>query len=93
MGELTTHVDTVINNAGVYGRRVGLKDVRAEDMVGDFTVNSIGPLLVVQQLHKAGLLGGRAPSLVANVTSKMGSVDDNGSGGSYAYRWVGACRG
>ena len=29
---------------------------------------------------------GAGATIVANVTSKMGSIDDNGSGGSYAYR-------
>ena len=46
---------------------------------------------MTQQLRKAGLLGsknggGGGGSLIANMTSKMGSVDDNGSGGTYAYR-------
>ena len=34
--------------------------------------------------RRRGLLGGQTPSLVANVTSKVGSVDDNQSGGGYA---------
>ena len=42
----------VINNAGIYSRRVGLEDVAAADMIADFTTNCVGPLLVVQQLHK-----------------------------------------
>ena len=43
-------------------------------------------MLVVQQLRKQGLLGGDKPSLIANLSSKVGSIDDNGSGGGYAYR-------
>lgn len=35
-------------------------------------------------LRRRGLLGGQTPSVVANVTSKVGSVDDNKSGGGYA---------
>lgn len=84
--QLTPHADVVINNAGVYGRRVGLTDVSADHMLFAFTTNCIGPLLTVQALHRVGVLGGSKPTLVASVTSKMGSVDDNGSGGSYAYR-------
>ena len=42
----------MINNAGIYSRRVGLGDVTATDMLADFTTNCVGPLLVVQQLHK-----------------------------------------
>lgn len=42
----------VINNAGVYGRRVGLEEINYDDMIFAFTTNCVGPLLVVQQLHK-----------------------------------------
>lgn len=56
----------------------------AEHMLEAFKVNAIGPLLVTQNLVKAGLL--KNPSLIANITSKMGSVMDNTSGGVYPYR-------
>ncbi|GAB4820966.1 hypothetical protein N2152v2_008012 [Parachlorella kessleri] len=78
-----SHLDLVINNAGIV-RRAGLADVTAADMLDCFVTNTIGPLLVTQQLHKQGLL--RAESMVAQITSKVGSIDDNGRGGSYAYR-------
>lgn len=85
------HIDLLINNAGVYGsaghtKRMDVEDVTEEEMLLCFRTNTIGPLIVVQQLLKAGKLGGAAPSLVGNVTSKVGSVADNGSGGGYAYR-------
>lgn len=83
---LVDHVDLVINNAGIYGERVTFDDVDAEVMMEVYKVNTIGPLLVSQQLRKQGLLGGKKQTIIANVTSKVGSVDDNGSGGSYAYR-------
>ncbi|MDF1561591.1 MAG: SDR family oxidoreductase [Deltaproteobacteria bacterium] len=49
-----------------------------------FDTNAVGPLRVVEALHRAGLLsrGGR----IGLVTSRMGSIADNTSGGSYAYR-------
>ncbi|PSC75715.1 NADH-dependent fumarate reductase [Micractinium conductrix] len=84
--KLAPHIDLLINNAGVYSRRVGFSDVTHDDMLAAFTTNAIGPLMVVQQLHKRGVLGGARPTLVANVTSKVGSIDDNKSGGGYAYR-------
>ncbi|PRW55919.1 hypothetical protein C2E21_5144 [Chlorella sorokiniana] len=84
---LAPHVDLLVNNAGVTDGWKELGEVTAQDMLDCFTANCIGPLLVTQQLHKQGLLGGRAgSSLVANMTSKMGSIDDNGSGSDYAYR-------
>jgi NAD(P)-dependent dehydrogenase (short-subunit alcohol dehydrogenase family) len=80
------HVDYVINNAGVYGpKALEVDTVTAEDMIETYKVNTIGPLLVVQQLLKQGLIGPPG-TVVGNVTSKVGSVSDNGSGGSYAYR-------
>lgn len=81
----TGHVDYVINNAGVYGRRVGLDTATAEDMLYAFQTNTIGPMLVVQQLFKQNLIGS-PETVIASVTSKMGSIEDNTSGGSYAYR-------
>ncbi|PSC72928.1 hypothetical protein C2E20_3850 isoform A [Micractinium conductrix] len=85
---LAPHVDLLVNNAGVTDGWKGLEDVSLQDMLDCFIPNTIGPLLVTQQLHKQGVLGSASggPSLVANMTSKMGSVDDNGSGPDYAYR-------
>ena len=47
-----------------------------------------GPLMVAQQLLWNGALGGdkERRSVIGNVTSKVGSCDDNGSGRGYAYR-------
>lgn len=84
---ITQHVDLLINNAGVYGERSQqLPNVSREIMLDVFTVNTLGPLFVTQALFNKGLLGGAKRSVVANVTSKMGSIDDNTSGGTYAYR-------
>lgn len=33
VAQLAPHADVVINNAGIYGRRVGLDDVTADDML------------------------------------------------------------
>lgn len=89
--QLTPHVDLLINNAGIYGERISFKDATLDAMLQPFITNAVGPLLVTQALFKAGLLGGPSSakashSTIANITSKMGSVDDNGSGGSYGYR-------
>ncbi|KIZ07283.1 short-chain dehydrogenase/reductase SDR [Monoraphidium neglectum] len=85
LAEQGTKLDVVINNAGVYGPRSQQLDSMTRDIVLDvFTTNALGPLLVVQQLRRQRVL--KRPALVANVTSKMGSVDDNTSGACYAYR-------
>lgn len=62
----------MINNAGVVDNWSDLEDVTPKDMLHCFTVNTMGPLFVTQQLETRGLLGGEA-SVVANVTSKVGS--------------------
>jgi NAD(P)-dependent dehydrogenase (short-subunit alcohol dehydrogenase family) len=86
----TTHLDVVVNNAGVVGTdgytKWDLDDMTQEEMLYVFKVNTCGPVLVVKYLVREGLLGGDSDSLVGNVTSKVGSVDDNGSGRGYAYR-------
>jgi NAD(P)-dependent dehydrogenase (short-subunit alcohol dehydrogenase family) len=90
-------ISVVINNAGTTGTdgysKWELQDMTADEMMHVFRVNTVGPMLVTQQLVKRGLVGSVAGSpsegpvsLVGNVTSKVGSVDDNGSGKGYAYR-------
>ena len=90
-------ISVVINNAGTTGTdgysKWELQDMTAEEMMHVYRINTIGPMLVTQQLVKRGLVGFSAGSpsegpvsLVGNVTSKVGSVDDNGSGKGYAYR-------
>merc|ERR1712238_308900 len=56
-------------------------------MMKTFAINSIAPLLVAQSF--VPLLGKRSEKfypVIAFISSKVGSVDDNGSGGAYAYR-------
>lgn len=74
-------VDLLINNAGLL---VGdnLSELPWADIERQFAVNSVGPLRVTH-----ALLGNLAKgSKVAMITSRMGSVSDNGSGGYYGYR-------
>jgi NAD(P)-dependent dehydrogenase (short-subunit alcohol dehydrogenase family) len=75
------HLDVLVNNAGIL-ERVGLDDLDVASIRRQFEVNSIGPLRVTRTL-----LGNlRKGSKVAIVTSLMGSMGDNTSGGSYGYR-------
>jgi NAD(P)-dependent dehydrogenase (short-subunit alcohol dehydrogenase family) len=74
-------VDVLINNAGIL-HGTGLPDIDFDSCRRQFEVNSLGPLRVTSALHD-NLRGG---SKVAIVTSRMGSIADNSSGGSYGYR-------
>jgi len=77
-------IDWLINNAGIAGG-LGLSDINVaavESFKRQYEVNSLGPLLTTQILS-GNLTSG---SKVGLVTSRMGSIADNDSGGSYAYR-------
>jgi len=84
---LPGELNLLINNAGIYGPTgVGsqsLEKVTMADMREVFEIDCLGPLRVVRFLLPA-LIAGKA--VIANISSKMGSVSDNTSGGSYAYR-------
>ncbi len=75
-------VDLLINNAGILVWGDSLESLNVEGIRKQFEVNSLGPLLVTQAL--ASRLG--KGSKVALITSRMGSIEDNGSGGAYGYR-------
>ena len=77
-------IDMLINNAGVGRWRSDdlLSDETLEEVVLQFRVNSIGPVIVTQALLP--LLTDDAR--VGIVTSRMGSIADNTSGGTYGYR-------
>lgn len=74
-------LDVLLCNAGILrSERFGSIDY--ETMVEQFRVNTLGPLRVVEAL--ADNLG--EGSKVAIVSSRVGSIEDNGSGGNYGYR-------
>lgn len=74
-------LDTLINNAGILTNEV-LGELDFAAIERQFQVNAIGPLKTTQTL----LDNLSAGSKVALVTSRMGSIADNGSGGYYGYR-------
>jgi NAD(P)-dependent dehydrogenase (short-subunit alcohol dehydrogenase family) len=74
-------IDVIINNAGIL-RRDAFGSLDYEEMLEQYRVNALGPLRVTEAL--AGNL--REGSKVAIVTSRVGSIEDNGSGGNWGYR-------
>ena len=74
-------VDLLVNNAGVLTRE-SFDDLDYDRMRRQYEVNTLGPLRVTRAL--AENLG--AGSKVAIVSSRVGSMADNGSGGNYGYR-------
>lgn len=75
------NIDLLINNAGIL-RNENLQDLNAVTITEQFTVNALAPLLITHAL----LPNLRSGSKVALITSRMGSVTDNTSGGRYGYR-------
>ncbi len=82
LGDLT--LDLVINNAGILSNQsLGEIDAGAiEQIMDQFRVNALGPVLLAQALRSRLAKG----STLAIITSRMGSIADNTSGGSYGYR-------
>ncbi len=74
-------LDLLVNNAGIL-RGGGLNDLDLDTIREQFDVNAVGPLRTVHALLH--LLA--KPSKVALITSRMGSIADNTSGGMYGYR-------
>ena len=77
-------IDYLINNAGVYGRTDAIGTIDVDRMQAVFSVNALGALRMTQALLE-NLRAGRRKCVV-QMTSRMGSIADNKSGGSYAYR-------
>ncbi len=74
-------IDILINNAGIL-RPDSLDSVNYDDMLEQYRVNTIGPLRVTRALLSCLTDG----SKVGIVSSRVGSIDDNGSGNNYGYR-------
>jgi len=77
-------IDILMNVAGVLSNQtLGDIDARALEQIHlQFDTNAMAPLLVTQALMDLMPAGGK----VGIITSRMGSIADNDSGGSYGYR-------
>ena len=74
-------IDLLIQNAGVL-LADSLEDLDPARVRAQFEVNAVAPLFLTRAL--APRL--RAGAKIALITSRMGSIGDNGSGGYYGYR-------
>lgn len=77
-------VDALINNAGVMGSMTSLANLDSADVLNTYSINALGPLRVTAALLPQ--LRQSKVKKVLNVTSGMGSIADNTSGGAYGYR-------
>ncbi|MFT5757174.1 MAG: NAD(P)-dependent dehydrogenase (short-subunit alcohol dehydrogenase family) [Alteromonadaceae bacterium] len=74
-------IDILVCNAGIL-RDESLGDMDINTIREQFEVNALAPLRVVDTLQFNLNPDGK----VAMITSRMGSISDNGSGGRYGYR-------
>ena len=76
-----TKVDVLIQNAGI-AEFNSLSNLDPQSIMHQFEVNALSPLCFVQTM----LSQLSQSAKIALISSRMGSIDDNTSGGSYGYR-------
>ena len=77
-------IDVLINNAGISGKSpVPLQDVDAEDFMACLRTNALGPLLMSRAL--ASQVAKSKRRIIANISSRLGSIENNDWGRWYVY--------
>jgi NAD(P)-dependent dehydrogenase (short-subunit alcohol dehydrogenase family) len=82
-GNRLDSLDLLIANAGTYGPRSVTTTEDGETWLETFAVQTVGPFLLAQSVLP---LVARANGKLIAITSRMGSIEDNTSGGYIAYR-------
>jgi len=78
-------IDILINNAGVYGQSNSyFGNTNTEQWLNALNTNTIAPIKIMEAL--VDNVAASEKRIIASMGSKMGSMDDNTSGGSYVYR-------
>ncbi|MDI9246053.1 SDR family oxidoreductase [Marinobacter sp. CHS3-4] len=80
-GLADTSIDLLINNAGLL-QDEKLGSIDFDSIRTQMEINAYAPLRVAEALVAKIPEGGK----IANITSRMGSIADNDSGGRYGYR-------
>ena len=74
-------IDLLINNAGILLNET-LGELDFDSLRSQMEINAFAPIRILEAL----LSNLHAGSKIANITSRMGSIADNDSGGHYGYR-------
>lgn len=77
-------IDVLINNAGVMGPRLSFGDLDSAAWAEVLRINIIAPLKVAEAF--VGHVARSDLKKIVTLSSKMGSMADNTSGGSFIYR-------
>ena len=78
-------IDILLSNAGIYGTKgVQFGSVEPQQWREVLEVNTIAPLMLAQAFVEH--VAASQQKVIAVISSKVGSIADNSSGGSYVYR-------
>jgi NAD(P)-dependent dehydrogenase (short-subunit alcohol dehydrogenase family) len=79
-------IDLLINNAGIYpdSDKSGFGHTDYAEWIQAFRINTMAPLKMAEAF--ATQIARSEQKTIVTITSKMGSIADNSSGGSYLYR-------
>ena len=77
-------IDILLSNAGIYGPRTAFGEVDPAAWLEVLEVNTVAPMMLAQ--HFSEQVAASKRKLIAMVSSKMGSIEDNSGGGAYIYR-------
>ena len=79
-------IDLLINNAGIYPEsdKRGFGHTDYAEWTRAFRINTMAPLKMAETF--AAQIARSRHKTIVSITSKMSSIADNGSGGSYLYR-------
>jgi NAD(P)-dependent dehydrogenase (short-subunit alcohol dehydrogenase family) len=81
-GRHIDQLDLLIANAGTYGPKDASSSSEAAEWLDTFAVNTVAPYLLAKSLARRMQDGGK----LIVISTRMGSLEDNGSGGFLAYR-------
>lgn len=76
-------LDLLIANAGTYGPREASDGAEAREWLDTFAVNTVAPYLLAQSVLPNVR---QATGKLVAISTRMGSIEDNSSGGFLAYR-------
>jgi NAD(P)-dependent dehydrogenase (short-subunit alcohol dehydrogenase family) len=89
LGDLQPGFDTIFVATGALelngsAPEKSLRSLSADAMMGQFALNTIGPVLVLK--HAVRLMPKDRPARFAALSARVGSIGDNALGGWYSYR-------
>lgn len=89
VSKLTSHLDIIVNNAGVASSSHPSNPILSldtEEFLTMLSTNTVGPLRVLQKFSSLLEKSEGERKLAVNISSSLGSISNNTTGGVTAYR-------